>query len=142
MNQNNEQMLSQIRFAIPKMREELLRELLERSYDASRIMRIQHRINTLNLNWMTHDYMTLIAIEADDLKAIGNRRINEKELVIFGIGNVVNQTLEEEYPYPFTICMDSASRWIILLRSNPREQSALRAELPACACSGLMILSK
>ncbi|WP_028560787.1 response regulator [Paenibacillus pinihumi] len=125
MNQNNEQMLSQIRFAIPKMREELLRELLERSYDASRIMRIQHRINTLNLNWMTHDYMTLIAIEADDLKAIGNRRINEKELVIFGIGNVVNQTLEEEYPYPFTICMDSASRWIILLRSNPREQSAL-----------------
>ncbi|MFF2481400.1 response regulator [Paenibacillus sp. NPDC058071] len=122
--QNEQQLLNQVKFAIPKMREELLRELFEQEYDPYKEVRRRHRLASLNLEWIANQPMTVIVIEADDLKAVENRRSQEKDLILFGIGNVVNQTLEEEFPFPFALCMDSGNRWVILLLSNVRTQQA------------------
>lgn len=126
MDQHNEQQLiNQVRFAIPKMREELLREMIEQDYDPYREARRRHRLQTLNLEWIANQHMTLVVVEADDLKAIENRHTKEKDLILFGIGNVVNQTLEEDYPHPFALCMDSSNRWIVIFSCSRPEHAEL-----------------
>lgn len=126
MDQHNEQQLiNQVRFAIPKMREELLREMIEQDYDPYREARRRHRLQTLNLQWIANQHMTLVVVEADDLKAIENRHTKEKDLILFGIGNVVNQTLEEDYPHPFALCMDSSNRWIVIFSCSRPEHAEL-----------------
>ncbi|MGO4371882.1 response regulator transcription factor [Paenibacillus sp. 2TAB19] len=126
MDLHNEQLLiNQVKFAIPKMREELLREMVEKEYDPYRESRRIHRLKSLNLDWIASGQLTLIVIEADDLKAIENRRTKEKELILFGIGNVVNQTLEEEYPYSSALCMDGSNRWVIILGCSRPEHAEL-----------------
>lgn len=122
---NEQQLINQVRFAIPKMREELLREMVEQEYDPYREARRRHRLQTLNLEWVAEQQMVLAVVEADDLKAIENRNNREKDLVLFGIGNVMNQTLEEEYPYPFAVCMDSSSRWIVIMSCSRTEEAEL-----------------
>lgn len=126
---NEQQLINQVRFAIPKMREELLREMVEQEYDPYREARRRHRLQTLNLEWIADQHMVLVVVEADDLKAIENRNIRERDLVLFGIGNVVNQTLEEEYPYPYALCMDSSNRWVVILSCGQTDQAEL--------CSGM-----
>jgi two-component system response regulator YesN len=128
---NHLQLKNQMQFAFPKMREELLREMIEHEYDPYRETRIQHRLQTLQLEWVAAQPLLLLIVEADDLKAIGNQKgyPNEKELVQFGIGNVVSQTLEEDYPYPFLWCNDSQHRCVVLLDCNNKEQIALCRKL-------------
>ncbi|GGG54532.1 response regulator [Paenibacillus radicis (ex Gao et al. 2016)] len=123
--QHEQQLFNQMRFAIPKMREDLLREMFELPFDPHREARQRHRLQSLNLEWMSQHQMMLLVVEADDLKAIENRRLKDKELVLFGIGNVVNQTLEEEYPYPFAISTDRCSRWVVMLGCMRQEHAKL-----------------
>ncbi|EFM11383.1 two component transcriptional regulator, AraC family [Paenibacillus curdlanolyticus YK9] len=102
--------------AMTIMREELLREMLEHPHSASRESRIVHRLQTLQLEWMIREKMAVMVMEVDDLKAIENRRDrSEKGLILFGIGNVVKQTLEEDSPLPATLCQDARGRWIIMV---------------------------
>mgnify|MGYP001171406557 CR=1 FL=1 len=121
-HQNKQLLTNQVTFAIPKMREELLREMIEHVYDPNREMRRWHRLHTLELEWMLKESMVLIVVEADNLKAIENRNPHEKELILFGIGNVVHQTLEEDFPHPSALYMDSRNRWIVILGSSPLPQ--------------------
>jgi two-component system response regulator YesN len=80
---------------------------------------------------MTQQPILLMIVEVDDLKAITNQRgfLNEKELVLFGIGNVVNQTLAEEFPFPFALFNDSHSRWVAVLSCRQQDQLDLSKSL-------------
>jgi two-component system response regulator YesN len=128
---NQVQLNNQVQFAVPKLREELLREIIEHEYDPYRETRILHRLQALKLDWVTQQPLLLMIVEVDDLKAIANRGgyMNEKELVLFGIGNVVNQTLVEEFPYPFALFSDSGQRWVAVLGCRQQEQAALSKTL-------------
>ncbi|RXZ83202.1 response regulator [Paenibacillaceae bacterium] len=132
-SQTEAQLHSHANFAIQKMREELLRELLKHECDSYWETRRRHRLHTLGLEWMLEGEMMLFIIEADDLRAIERQDIREKELIQFGIGNVVQQTLEEEYPYKFAVCMDHLSRLVVVLACTRPEQSEL-AEGIAILC--------
>ncbi|RED64959.1 response regulator [Cohnella lupini] len=128
---NQVQLINQNQLAAPKLREELLREIIEHEYDPYRETRIAHRLQALKLDWMTHQPILLMIVEVDDLKAITNQRgfQNEKELVLFGIGNVVSQTLTEEFPYAFALFNDTHSRWVAVLSCKHQEQLALSKSL-------------
>lgn len=123
--QNEKLMKNQLQFALPKMREELLREMFEYEFDPYYESRRLHRLQSLQLEWMVDQAMLLIMIEADDLKAIEKRSPKEKELVLFGIGNVVNQTLAEEYRSPYALCTDKNGRWVVLLSCSKPGQAEL-----------------
>ncbi|MBW7454019.1 response regulator [Paenibacillus sepulcri] len=132
LDRHNQLLLrNQVQYAVPKMREELFRELIGHDYDPYRETRMQHRLQTLQLEWAAQHPLQLMLLEADDLKAIGNRKgyRSEKELVVFGIGNVVNQTLEEDFPYPFALFTDTQSRWVVLLSCADAEQTQRGREL-------------
>ena len=132
---NQSQMLSQMQLAEPKLREELLREIIEREYDPYRESRILHRLQTLKLEWMTQQPLLLMIVEADDLKAIENRRtfVNEKELVLFGIANVVNHTIAEEFSHPYAVFSDSASRCVAVFSCRqPSQGQTVRSLAQTC----------
>ncbi len=121
--------------AIPKMREDLLRELAESEHNPYREARISHRLQTLQLEWMLWDRMAVMVIEVDDLKAIGNRTGSSREigLIVFGIGNVVKQTLEEEYPSPFALYADAKHRWIAVMScKTPDRMEACKEMAQVC----------
>lgn len=103
----------EVRSALPKIREELLKEVLEQEYDPYRETRILHRLRTLEMDWLVTGPAAVMLIEADDLKAVENQKglRREKELILFSIGNVVKQTLEEEYDGRFALYEDSKQRW-------------------------------
>ncbi|WP_219834056.1 response regulator [Paenibacillus sp. R14(2021)] len=113
-DRDNEILLhSHVQNALPKMREEVLRELVEFKYNAYRETRIAHRLRTLELDWLMSDRLALLLIEADDLKAVESR--NERNLILFSIGNVVRQTLEEDCMHHSVLYADGKNRWVLLL---------------------------
>lgn len=108
---------SHLTSALPKMRDEVVRELIEVPYDPYRETRIVHRLRTLELDWLLGGRLALLLVEVDDLRSIGTRDGSrlEKELILFGIGNVAKQTLEEDTPHPSVLVPDRNNRWAIVL---------------------------
>ncbi|QHW29529.1 response regulator [Paenibacillus rhizovicinus] len=108
------QMIQEVHFATPKLQEELLREIVEHEYDPYRETRVSHRLQALKLEWMQSAPLLLMVVEADDLKAIVNQKgsPSERELVLFGIGNVVRQTLTEVCLSPTALFSDSRQKWV------------------------------
>ncbi|OCT12215.1 DNA-binding response regulator [Paenibacillus pectinilyticus] len=115
---------SHVENALHKMSEELLKEIVEQEYDVYRESRIIHRLQTLHLEWIARDRITVMIIEVDDLKALDNKKgyRNEKELILFGIGNVVKQTVDEEYSQAFVSYEDVKHRWVVLLQCQDVSQ--------------------
>ncbi|MCL6457705.1 MAG: response regulator [Gorillibacterium sp.] len=131
---NQELINNQVQFAVPKLREELLREIVENEYDLYRETRISHRLKALKLDWMTEMPMLIMIVEVDDLKAVVSQKglAGEKELILFGIGNVVSQTLSEDFLAPTALFSDSNQRWVALLgcpESGMVDQSVLLAQV-------------
>ncbi|MEK0317799.1 response regulator [Cohnella sp. 56] len=108
---------SHLTSALPKMRDEVVRELIEVPYDPYRETRIAHRLRTLELDWLLGGRLALLLVEVDDLRSIGTRDGSrlEQELILFGIGNVAKQTLEEDMPHPSMLVPDRNNRWAIVL---------------------------
>lgn len=111
---------SQAHFAEPKLREELLREMIENEHDSYTVTRITHRLHALQLDWMNQLSLRLMIIEVDNLKALTHRygQHDEKELVLFGIGNVINHTLVESTHLPFVLFRDSDGRCVVVMGCN------------------------
>ncbi|REE85136.1 two-component system response regulator YesN [Paenibacillus taihuensis] len=124
--QNKLLLENQVHFALPKMQEEMLREAAENEYNPYWETRMMHRLGNLQLEWLTQHNLALMIIEVDDLKAIDQGRLyrKEKELVLFGISNVVKQTLEEDYRCPSALYCDAKSRFVIVLSCMQQEQLA------------------
>ncbi|MDI4646863.1 response regulator [Cohnella hashimotonis] len=108
---------SHLTSALPKMRDEVVRELIELPYDPYRETRILHRLRTLELDWLLGGHLALLLVEVDDLRSIETRDGSrlEKELILFGIGNIAKQTLEEDMPHLSVLAPDQRNRWAIVL---------------------------
>lgn len=115
--QTHDRLTYQVQFAEPKLQEELLREMAENEYDPYRETRISHRLQSLRLDWMSRMPLLLMAIEGDDLRALPARpgMPDEKELVLFGIGNVVSHTLAEQLNMPSALFKDTHERWVAVI---------------------------
>lgn len=129
--QNKLLLKNQVHFALPKMQEEVLREAAENEYNPYWETRMLHRLGSLQLEWLTQHNLALMMVEVDDLKAIDQGKLyrKEKELVLFGISNVVKQTLEEDYPYPSALYCDAKYRFVIVLSCMQQEQLARIKEI-------------
>jgi two-component system response regulator YesN len=117
MDHENQQLLKKhVQSVLPKMRDEVMRELIETQYNPYRETRIRHRLHTLQIDWLMKEKLALLLIEVDDLKSIENREGSkqEKELILFGIGNVVMQTLDEDCLCRFVLYADSNNRWAVV----------------------------
>lgn len=107
----------QAHFAEPKLREELLREMIENEHDSYTVTRTAHRLHALQLDWMNQSSLRLMIVEVDNLKSLNQRygSHDERELVLFGIGNVINHSLAESYQHPYVLFRDSDERWVVVM---------------------------
>ncbi|GGD95981.1 response regulator [Paenibacillus nasutitermitis] len=110
---NYELLESQVNQALPQMREEILRELIKAPFDSILEAKITYQMETMKMGWMMSSRHCLFAIEVDDLKAS-----KQSELVLFAVGNVLEQTLNEAYMQRFAMFKDRQERWVVLLAEN------------------------
>ncbi|CAI6087525.1 response regulator [Cohnella sp. JJ-181] len=129
---------SHLTSALPKMRDEVMRELIELTYDPYRETRIVHKLKTLELDWLLRGNLALLLVEVDDLKSIEKRDGSrlEKELILFGIGNVAKQTLEEDTPLASVLVPDHRDRWAIVLECPEN------GRLDACKELGALLIDR
>ncbi|MFD0693596.1 response regulator [Paenibacillus sp. GCM10027628] len=113
-NQNQALLENEAHRALLQMREELMREMAEKAIEPHMETRIIHRLEKLKLDWISKGPLAILAAEVDDLKAIEQekRYKQERELVLFAIGNVMDQTLQEECPGAYVLFKDKKERWI------------------------------
>jgi two-component system, response regulator YesN len=126
-NQNQAMLENQAHQALLQMREELMREVTEKAIESYMETRIIHRLETLRLDWISKGPLTLFAAEVDDLKAIEQekRYKQERELVLYAIGNVMNQTLQEEYSGTYVLFKDKKERWITVIPCQADDMETL-----------------
>ncbi|MDQ6421463.1 response regulator [Paenibacillus sp. LHD-117] len=84
--------------AIPKLREELLQDLIERAPVPSAEEQILRQLTQYGIAWLGASRLILLVLEADNLKAFAQMGYTERELerVRFGIGNVLEHSLLEQ----------------------------------------------
>ncbi len=83
--------------AIPKLREELLQNLIERAPGPSSEEQVLRQLSRYGVGWLGEGKLVLLVLEADNLKAFAQMGYTEKERerVRFAIGNVLEHSLLE-----------------------------------------------
>jgi len=126
---SDRQMLEyQLRQAVPRMKEELLRDLIDQPSNSHGDIRIAHRLKTLELDWMLETPMALLVVEADDTAAIKGRK-REKELILFAIGNVSERVVQEKHEPMAVLFQDRDERWVIIISQEPCVDRSVYEEL-------------
>jgi two-component system response regulator YesN len=107
----------QLNHAIPQLQEQFLRGILDAEHIVESDCWILDQLKSVQMEWLKDQTFALLVLEVDDLKAIEEKKKyrREKELVIFGVGNVINQTLKEECFEPFALFADKKERWVLLV---------------------------
>jgi two-component system response regulator YesN len=97
VREKNELMLrNQSDEAIPRIRQELMQELVERPFSSALDSRLQYRLPNLQMDWLLQNELTVMVLETDNLKSLlEGKGTGEKELILFTIGNVLEHTLLE-----------------------------------------------
>ncbi|MEK8130015.1 response regulator [Paenibacillus filicis] len=120
-DQKNKLLLAnQVQFALPKLQEDVLREITGNPYNPYWETRMRHRLTNVELDWVLQESLAVMMIEVDDIKSLEQTKAyrKEKELVLFSIGNVVQETCDEVYPGLFVLFMDEKYRWTVILSST------------------------
>ncbi|RUS47497.1 response regulator [Cohnella sp. AR92] len=107
----------ELRLALPRSRAETLTELIESPYQSFKEISFSSRLAALELSWLNKDSMALLVFEVDDLNIVAEQRGTpelEKRLILFGIGNVVQQTWEEMFPGRFVLYPSANDRWVLI----------------------------
>lgn len=109
LDMNLKRLEARVNKALPGMREETMRELIKEPYNSAVEAKVSCELKSMNLGWVMIDHYLVFVVEVDDLKAY-----KQNELILFAVGNVMEQTLEEEHS-TFTIFKDRQERWVVIL---------------------------
>ncbi|PYI54378.1 response regulator transcription factor [Paenibacillus flagellatus] len=97
---------------IPKLREETMRELVERSYREDVGGRTERKLRQAGLDWLAKEPLRLAVFGIDNLKALTEGKPpGEKELVLFAVGNVLDHLFKEEVPF-YVLFRSSLDHWV------------------------------
>lgn len=121
--------------AIPRMREELLRELIERPFRDSQRHRIEQKLAQLNLDWMTAVPLRLIIFGIDSLKALSKDSPYDKEDLLLGIGRLLEELYAMRLTNAHVLFRSRNDDWILVLGDAETGESAESlADLSEAAC--------
>jgi two-component system, response regulator YesN len=113
---------NQLNSAIPQLQEQFLRGFLDKETIIESDCWIKDRLMCVQMEWLKDNTFALLVLEVDDLKAIEETKKyrREKELVLFAIENVINQTMQEEGLQPFALFADKKDRWVLLVQFDDK----------------------
>ncbi|QNK54908.1 response regulator [Paenibacillus sp. PAMC21692] len=121
--------------AIPRMREELLRELTEQPFRDSHSHRIEQKLRQLNLEWMMDVPLRLIIFRVDSLKALSKDSPHETEELLLGMGRLLEELFAVRLSCGHVLFRSRNDDWILVLGDGDDAESAESlAELSEAAC--------
>ncbi len=102
--------------ALPKIREELLQNLLERPPEERLLEHWTSKLRKTGLEWMAENQLRLMVIGIDDLKAmIDGKPSNEKELLLFTVGNILEYYLNDHLWTAFVVFRSRHDLWTVVV---------------------------
>jgi two-component system response regulator YesN len=105
--------------AIPRMREEVLRELIERPYRESQELRIEHKLHQLQLQWLLDTQLRLVIFSIDSLKALTNAdNAIDAEMLLTTVGSMLEQYFDERLLDRYVLFRSRDDNWIALFESG------------------------
>lgn len=112
--QNRSLIQESYELAIPRMREELLRELIERPYRESQSLRTEQRLQQVKLEWIAAESLRLIEFGIDSLKAITCKDTDKEEL-LGSVGGLLEELIKARHPDRYVLFRSREDDWIVLL---------------------------
>ncbi|MHA6484673.1 response regulator [Paenibacillus sp. strain BS8-2] len=121
--------------AIPRLREELLRELTEQPFRESHSHRIEQKLRQLNLEWMSDVPLSLVIFRVDSLKALSKDSPHETEELLLGMGRLLEELFAVRLTYGHVLFRSRNDDWILVLGDGDDDESAdSLSELSDAAC--------
>ncbi|THF77120.1 response regulator transcription factor [Cohnella fermenti] len=120
-----QRMMGELRLALPRLRAETLTEWIESPYLSFKEITLSSRLAALELSWLGGGPLAILVFEVDDLNIVAEQRGNpelERRLILFGIGNVVEQTWEEQFPGRFVFYPSAGDRWVLTAECGSDEE--------------------
>ncbi|MFB9279003.1 response regulator [Cohnella cellulosilytica] len=120
--------------AIPKLREELLQDLLERAPGPASEEQVRRQLTQYGIEWLADRRLVMLVLEADNLKAFAQMGYTEKERerVRFAIGNVLEHSLPEQADIAgdyVWLRSRPEGRWIVIFSAESARNSELLRRL-------------
>ncbi|HZG78209.1 MAG TPA: response regulator [Paenibacillus sp.] len=124
--------------ALPKMREEAMRELLERSYRDAQSLRIEHKLEQLKLGWVSRSQLRPVVFGVDSLKAIAGSEFSaDAEALLKAVGEGIEQALEEHAVDRYVLFRSKADDWVAVFGSDDAAAFAELEELTGAICDAV-----
>jgi len=102
--------------AIPKIREELLRQLISRPYREDPAARTEHKLGQLDLAWLPDARLRLAVIGIDSLKALtATPSAPDKDALLAEVGAILARTIAERHPGRHVLFRSEQDDWIAIL---------------------------
>jgi len=123
-------------FALPKIREEALRELIERPYRDAQTLRIEHKLKQLKLGWLFRSQLRPVVFGVDSLKAFaGSEFSGDPEALLSAVGEAIEQSLEEHAADRYVLFLSKADDWVAVFGSDEGAGFAKLEELTRAICA-------
>ncbi|MGO4546673.1 helix-turn-helix domain-containing protein [Paenibacillus sp. 2TAB23] len=121
--------LSMIEGAIPKLRERMLQEMVDRSASISAVPPNKQLLDQYDIGWIGTDKLVMLLLEANNLKSYANPGLSSKEQnrIMFAIGNVLEHSLMEHTAHAGNYVlfrMVPGDKWIGIFGIQPNALSA------------------
>ncbi|WP_309118190.1 response regulator [Paenibacillus sp.] len=115
LEQNRSMLQQGYESAIPKIREELLRELTEQPYRESQALRIEHKLEQLKLGWLPHSRLRPVVFGIDSLKAItGTETPSDKDALLAAMGERLELYFQGKPLKRYVLFRSRSDDWIAL----------------------------
>ncbi|CAI6080158.1 response regulator transcription factor [Cohnella sp. JJ-181] len=116
--------------AVPKIREELLRQLIGRPYREDPAARTEHKLGQLGLDWLLASQLRLAVIGIDSLKALTIRpSAVDKDALLAEVGGILSQTIKTRHPGSHVLFRSEEDDWIAILEQAASDMAEPYADL-------------
>lgn len=116
--------------AIPKIREELLRQLISRPYREDPAARTEHKLGQLDLTWLLDAQLRCAVIGIDSLKALTIKTsVLDKDALLAEVGRILAQTIAERHPGRHVLFRSEQDDWIAILEQAGADMADPSADL-------------
>ncbi|WNQ12414.1 response regulator [Paenibacillus aurantius] len=120
--------------AIPRMREELLRNLIEKPYREDQVLRVHHKLKQLNLEWLLPGELRLIMFGVDSLRALtGAEGPEDKDALLGMLGEKLDLLFKEWQLDRYALFHSKEDAWVALVEDGEGMEGILdRLAKEAC----------
>ncbi|MFK7695142.1 response regulator [Paenibacillus sp. HJGM_3] len=119
LEQNRSFLREGYELAILKMREAALRELISRPTREDQGLRIEHKLQQLDLEWLLGAKLRLLLFGVDSMKALTDEpSANDKDQLLDSVGRILLQTFEESLHDRYVLFRSKDDDWVVLLEDK------------------------